>query len=216
MVIKSLIIYLAAVLPMVFVMFVLTEKQPRQIVYFYLWGMTASLLSGILIQGLRITTEVSELELAVTLTPIIEEFLKAMLLLILFLLYPEKGHTSLISLGMVSGIGFSIQENIIYLTTMPLDNINAVNYIITRVFSTCLMHGLTVAIIGFGFLWLKEFERKTYTVILGFYSFAVVYHSLFNLLVISDYYIITPAISVGIFMYGLLYIIPKFKEGYKF
>jgi RsiW-degrading membrane proteinase PrsW (M82 family) len=85
--------------------------------------------------------------------------------------------------GFASGIGFSITENILYISQYP--NI-ALPLAVARAFSTSLMHGATTGLVGagYGLFRLRRFRHRGLLMGFGWIS-AVAFHSLFNSLVIS-------------------------------
>ncbi len=209
--IRHIVLYLAVLLPLLFLVSITSEKKHRQVLGFFMWGMTACLLAAFLLRLLS-QTGTAEIEREITYAPLVEETLKASLLVLVFRRSARNG-VSWIGLGMAIGVGFAVQENLVYLSAMSLDTVAALDYILVRVFSTCLMHGLTVAILGFGLEWLSRAKIASGSAVIGIYSFSVVYHALFNLLVGSNLYLVTLVMGIGIYLYGLLYILPKLKGG---
>lgn len=99
---------------------------------------------------------------------------------------------------MASGIGFAIQENYLYLLHVNDTYI----YIITRSVTTCLMHGMTTATIGYGISFINNMNKRYYIAMqFGLFTFAVIFHALYNL------YINSSLKLVGLIMPIILYIL---------
>lgn len=116
---------------------------------FYSWGLVAFIISfalnGWLASHFRLTFE----QLTVTWAPLIEELFKSLPLLY-FLFKSRTTHYSIIYFAMASGIGFSIQENFIYLINLLGTDGSLPFYMIIRSLTTRLMHGMATAILGYG------------------------------------------------------------------
>ena len=104
---------------------------------------------------------------------------------------------------MASGVGFSIQENYLYLYenfgggAQPL-------YIIIRSLTTCVMHGLTVAMLGYGIQTVKQNRVLTYPALFGLFSLAVTIHALFNLYIDSPLKLLGMLFPALLFLAGML------------
>jgi RsiW-degrading membrane proteinase PrsW (M82 family) len=115
---------------------------------------------------------------AVTLSPVLEEFFKALPLAIPVVLGSRSSNRDMLVCAMASGIGFSIIEN--WMLFSP-ENYGFIALAI-RSFSTSLMHGCTCGIIGYGIVLISDVNRKAVpALLLGFFMIAVVIHAFFNL-----------------------------------
>ena len=81
---------------------------------------------------------------AVTLSPVLEEFFKALPLAIPVALGRRSSNRDMLVYAMASGIGFSVIENWMLFSPEKMD----VAALFIRSFSTSLMHGCTCGIIG--------------------------------------------------------------------
>ncbi|MEM7331762.1 MAG: PrsW family intramembrane metalloprotease [Chloroflexota bacterium] len=141
--------------------------------------------------------------------PIIEELLKAVLLIVFVyqarLTYFVDGAIY----GFAIGIGFAIIENTIYLSNSP-ELVTAMG----RVFSTNLMHATATGLVGItlGYAQFDRFSGRIFWLILGL-LLAIVIHAGFNNLVsmLNGRFIFVYATASG--LVGLAFIIFMIKRG---
>jgi RsiW-degrading membrane proteinase PrsW (M82 family) len=167
---------LAYFLPIVFLAAFAGSLGQRSILYLA-WGCAAAIPVFFLVPLLaeRFPEIVSP---AVTLSPLLEEFFKALPLAISFMLGIRRDNREILACAMATGIGFSIIEN-----WMLFGPVHAgIIALVIRSFSTTLMHGCTCAIIGYGLVLIRDVHRAALpALLLGFYMVAVTVHALFNL-----------------------------------
>jgi RsiW-degrading membrane proteinase PrsW (M82 family) len=111
---------------------------------------------------------------------------------------------------MASGIGFAIEENLLYLINQHTEILGSLLLMILRSLSTCVMHGVATAIIGFAFtisrrVWHNRKRRIAVLVavllaLLG-YAAAVGMHGAFNFVVLSRWQ------PLAIFVPGVVFIV---------
>lgn len=99
-------IFLVTALPLLFLLAFLKREQ-RVLVYFLLWGLCAAIIVYYLRSGID-ATGISTAYYAVDLGPLLEECMKALPLVLLFLATGKKYDRYILQLAMASGIGFSI------------------------------------------------------------------------------------------------------------
>ena len=115
---------------------------------------------------------------AVTFSPVLEEFFKALPLAIPVILGSRQSNRDMLIYAMASGIGFSIIEN--WMLFSP-ENLGFFALVI-RSFSTSLMHGCTCGVIGYGIVLIADVEKKAVpALLLGFFMIAVIIHAFYNL-----------------------------------
>ncbi len=115
---------------------------------------------------------------AVTLSPVLEEFFKALPLAIPVALGSRSSNRDMLVYAMASGIGFSIIENWMLFSPETMGFAG----IVIRSFSTSLMHGCTCGVIGYGIVLIGDVNRKAVpALLLGFFMVAVLIHAFYNL-----------------------------------
>jgi RsiW-degrading membrane proteinase PrsW (M82 family) len=172
----EILIVLAYLLPIVFLAAFIGNLGRRSML-FLAWGCIAAIPVFFLVPVLvdRFPEIVSS---DVTLSPVLEEFFKALPLVIAFAIGIRMDNREILTCAMASGIGFSIIENWVQLSPMDVGFIG----LLVRSFSTCLMHGCTCAIIGYGLVLIRGVHRAALpALMLGFFMVAVMIHALFNM-----------------------------------
>ena len=166
---------LAYFLPIVFLAAFIGNLGHRSFL-FLAWGCVAAIPVYILATPLAL--QFPEIVApTVTLSPLIEEFFKALPLAIAFVIGIRMDNREVLACAMASGIGFSIIEN--WMLFGPVQA--GIIALLVRSFSTSLMHGCTCAIIGYGLVLIRDFHRAALpTLLLGFYMVAVTVHAFFN------------------------------------
>ncbi len=180
-------------------MIILLKKESRVIMSFFAWGLVAFILSFYANNYIRDLIEISTQQLSVSWAPIIEELFKALPLL--YFLIKKEIDYPLFYFAMASGIGFSILENYLYLI-----NVNdSLAYIITRSVTTCLMHGMTTATIGFGITLIHKSLKGYYiSILFGLFTFAVIFHALYNLYINSNFKVLGLVMAPILYMVGYI------------
>jgi RsiW-degrading membrane proteinase PrsW (M82 family) len=149
----------------------------RKFVLYLLWGFVASIPVIILVPHLvSLFPEIVGSE--VTISPVLEEFFKALPIVIPAVLGSRNSNRDLLVYAMASGIGFSIMENWVMFGGVIMSFFS----VLVRSFSTSLMHGCTCGIVGYGIVLTRDFHRKALPVLLlGFFMVAVLIHAVYNL-----------------------------------
>ena len=195
--IRELIIYLCIVLPMIPILFALRDKFSRRFLLFSIIGLSICLVSAqintLLIEKIGMDT----LNYSITISPINEEILKAIPLIIFTLAFAKKGD-QMIPLAFAVGIGFGILENIIiYCNNMAT---LTVSWAIIRGIGTSLMHSACTAMIAMGFSYVFNNNKSHLEGIIGLFALAILYHATFNAFVQSDYRIVALIMPVLLFI----------------
>lgn len=178
----SYILFICIAVP-VAMMLVPIEKKSRKVVVALLMGMFCCLfvseVNGLLLRLTRSTT----LYFTTNVTPLTEELVKV-LPVIYYASVFSNDRKSVTTVAFATGVGFAMLENIIILT----DHIATVNLIfaVIRGFSTGLMHSISTMLIANYIPYIRK-KRKLYLCgTLCTFNLAVVFHSVFNLLVEAD------------------------------
>jgi RsiW-degrading membrane proteinase PrsW (M82 family) len=175
--------YLAASLPLFFLLIFLEDGQ-RRILAFLIWGLSAAVISYYVSSALYPALAGSTVLTDVTVAPVVEEFVKALPLFILLPVVGQRYSKDLLVLAMASGFGFSILENYVYVSGFVFGGVGAIAYAVVRGITTSVMHGCMTAIIGYGIFLTYGFSRRSLpSILFGLYTVAVTIHALYNLLV---------------------------------
>lgn len=191
-------IFVGTIIPLFFLAIILKGEQ-RLLILFFIWGLIAFAISLTLNNALVRHFQINTQQLSTTWAPIIEEFTKALPLG--YFLFKSEKKIPIVYFGIAAGIGFSIQENYVYLLGHMHESGSPVPFIITRSVTTCLIHGTTTGIVGFGLSIARQLNGIIWPLLFGLYTVAVTIHALYNLYIYSSYQ------SIGLFMPLFLYLI---------
>ena len=164
----------------------LIEKKARQPIIFVLIGIFFSVFAAEINGLLSLLLPLSSYEITIIVTPITEEILKAIPILICATVLSAKKE-ALFTASMAVGIGFAVLENAYYL--LSYTSFNMIDAII-RAFGAGLMHGMCTLLVGVGISFVK---RKSKLFVVGTFallSTAITYHGIYNMLVQSDYLVV--------------------------
>jgi len=173
-------VYVGTLAPLLFLLLVLKEGN-RRLLLFLLWGLTASLGAYYLNAYLRDLFGMNAEQAATRIVPVVEELLKALPLFVYFFSAKNDRSYEVVRNGFASGIGFSVLENVAYLTVLAPSGLkSALGFIILRSVSACLLHGATTALTGYGIRQMRLYRIGSPLLVLGILGTAALTHSIFN------------------------------------
>lgn len=185
----------------------LIEKRARLPILFVLAGMFVSVFSAE-VNGLsRNILPLSKYELTIIVTPMTEEFLKALPILFYALIISDKRET-LFTASMATGIGFAVLENAYFLLNAATWNIPDA---VTRAFGTGLMHGMCTLLVGVGISFVKKKRKIFWVGTFALLSTAITYHGIYNMLVQSPYKMIGYLLPISTYIPFLVWRLKKKK-----
>lgn len=176
-----LFICLAAPLSMMLFIF---KGRSRAILGFLLTGLFMCLFAGEINGLIRNNTEFSLHFLTVNITPIVEEILKAPpIVFVLFLFKPNRQF--LLECSITVGVGFATMEN----TCLLFDSATVLSagLTIARGFGAGMMHGVSTLAIGYSMTIASSDRKLSYTGTVAALSAAIIYHSIYNIMVQSEH-----------------------------
>lgn len=202
--------YVCIIGPLLLMLF-LSKGKSRILNLFLIIGMSACVVAGTLNNMVISFTGYSHIQSTYYVTPICEEILKALPVLVYVYLFKPESEL-IVTSALSVGIGFATLENIYYITLYGSGDFM---YLLMRGFATGIMHGLCTAIIGYGSAFIFRRKGLALTGTIGLLCGSITYHATYNLLIAST----GPAASIGILLpvttaaacYLLLYW-PAFKR----
>ena len=201
------ILFVAIFVP-ILLMACLVEKKARQPIIFVLIGIFISVfaaeVNGLLVDLLPMST----FELTVIVTPITEEILKAIPVLIFATVLSAKKE-ALFTASMAVGIGFAVLENAFYL--LNYTSFNMIDAII-RAFGAGLMHGMCTLLVGVGILFVKKKPKLFVVGTFAMLSTAITYHGIYNMLVQSEYLVIGAIFPIATYAPFLIWRLKNMKK----
>ena len=198
------ILFVAISVP-ILLMACLVEKKARQPIIFFLLGIFLSVFASEINAYMRNVLPMSSIEVANVATPISEEILKALpILLYATLLAPKK--EAVFTASMAVGIGFAVLENAFYL--MNSDSFNMLDAIV-RAFGAGLMHGMCTLLVGVGVSFVKKKSKLFVVGTFALLSTAITYHGIYNMLVQSDLRVIGYLLPISTYIPFVVWRIKK-------
>lgn len=162
----------------------LMEKKTRRIMIFMLVGIFACMFVSELNSLLLRHFDNEIFYVTTTITPVTEEIIKALPILYYAIVVSDDRRT-LTANAYAVGVGFAVLENIVILT-QNIDNVTIL-WALARGFGSGLVHGICTVMVGFGISYIRKRRKLFYCGTFALLSAAIIYHSIFNLLVQSDY-----------------------------
>ena len=174
----------------------LLEKKARLPIIFVLIGIFISVfaaeINGLLIDLLPMSTY----EITIIVTPITEEILKAIPILVFATVLSAKKE-ALFTASMAVGIGFAVLENAFYLLNDA--SFNMLDAVI-RAFGAGLMHGMCTLLVGVGISFVKKRSKIFVVGTFALMSTAITYHGIYNMLIQSDFQVIGVLLPISTYV----------------
>lgn len=182
----DLITFICLAAPLCLMLFVM-KGPSRAIVAYLMVGTVTCLLAGEINGIFYHSWNSSDVFFTTNLTPLIEETVKSLPIIFLALLFkPEK--QLLLECSIALGIGFATLENVCMLVRNVADL--SIRYATIRGFGAGLMHGITSLCVGYALCFIMREKKLSFSGTFAALSVAVIYHSIFNLIVQSDFYVL--------------------------
>ena len=192
----------------ILLMALLVEKKARLPIIFVLIGIFVSVfaaeVNGVMVNLLPMST----FEITIIVTPITEEILKAIPILLFAVVLSAKKE-ALFTASMAVGIGFAVLENAFYL--LSYSSFNMFDAII-RAFGAGLMHGMCTLLVGVGISFVKKKSKMFVVGTFALLSTAITYHGIYNMLVQSDYRVIGYLLPIATYIPFVVWRIKKVKQ----
>ena len=186
----------------------LIEKKARLPIVFVLIGIFVSVFAAEVNGLLCSLLPMSNFEITIIVTPITEEILKAIPILVFATVLSAK-RESLFTASMAVGIGFAVLENAYYLLNYP--TFNMIDAII-RAFGAGLMHGMCTLLVGVGISFVKKQHKIFIVGTFALLSTAITYHGIYNMLIQSDYQAVGFLLPISTYIPFMVWRIKKKKQ----
>lgn len=194
------VIFICTAVPISLMLWLL-EKKSRITVFYMLLGLFICLLAAQVNFALRDlfygTWDPNLFLVTTTLTPIVEELLKAIPVIYFGFVISSK-RNDLLTISMALGIGFAILENS-YILVSNLES-TSIFWALTRGFSSALLHGMCTALVGYGVSYVKARKKLFYTGTFGLLTMAIIIHGLFNAFIQSQYSYVGVLLPIAIYI----------------
>ncbi len=186
----------------------LIEKKARQPIIFVLIGIFVSVFAAEINGLLCALLPMDTFEITIIVTPITEEILKAIPILVFATVLVAKKE-AVFTAAMAVGIGFAVLENAFYLLNDA--SFNMIDAVI-RAFGAGLMHGMCTLLVGVGISFVKKRSKIFLVGTFALLSTAITYHGIYNMLVQSDYQVIGFLLPISTYIPFVVWRIKKKKQ----
>ena len=195
----NLILFICLFIPMSMMLFIF-KGQSRLLCGFLLIGMFACVFSGEINGLIMKTYNLDVNNVSINIAPLVEEILKAFPIILVSLLYkPTKQQIGEYALSV--GVGFATLENISILISSQ--NISFI-YAFLRAIGAGMMHGICTLLIGIVMRNIINKKKIVVSGTLAALSISIIYHSIYNMLIISKYIIVGAILPIITFIVIML------------
>jgi len=194
----SLILLIAILAPMAMMLFVF-QGDSRTVLTFLMVGMFTCLFSGLANGVILDYGYFDRYYLTLNVTPAVEEIAKALPILFFAFVFKPKRQL-LLECALAVGVGFAILENAYILGSG--DAVSVVTAVI-RGFGAGMMHGICTLCVGYGMSVVHHKRKLFYTGTIALLTVAILYHSIYNVLIQSAYRIVgllLPVVTFGLLL----------------
>ena len=175
----------------------------RRFVAAFLVGMTVCLISAYIGGFLGSVAEMSENDASIFLSPVIEELMK-ILPLLLFLLLFSPSDRSFAATAIAVGAGFATFENCCYILTSGAESLP---YILIRGLAVGVMHIVSVLALSIWLILSKRLKAFSFPAVVGGLALSMIFHALYNLLVSEQGVYSVIGYAMPLVCAGLLYLL---------
>lgn len=207
MVIAELKLFISILLPLASILFIL-RGESRTIMTFLLFGLAAEVLSNCL-GSYIFGFSGDSLFFSNNISPAVEEVLKG--LPILFLVFAVKPKRQIIYEASIAvGIGFAVMENALIISQDVHSMSLGIAFL--RGIGAGMMHAVCTLAVGYGMSFIYRKKRFFVPGTFLFLFMAMVYHSIFNTLVQSQYQPVGLCIPILTFIPLIIHIIKEYPN----
>ena len=193
----------------------IVRKRTRLILLFTFIGMCCCLFISE-VNGLISSLIGQDLYYVTTnITPLTEELIKALPVL-LYALFISSERPTLLTIAFMTGLGFSLMENstILFETVVSQGSVNIL-WALIRTLGAGLLHSLCTTSVGVGISFVRDRKKFFICGTFALLSQAIVYHSVYNSLIQSDYKYFGAALPMVTYLVAVIVLFVTFKKNNK-
>ncbi len=165
----------------------IVRKQTRQVLLFTFIGMCCCLFISEINGLLNRVIDQDIFYMTTNITPMTEELIKALPILI-FALFISSERQELLTIAFMTGLGFALMENsTILVETIVMKGSVDILWALIRTLGAGLLHSLCTTAVGVGISFIRDQKKIFLCGSFALLSWAIVYHSVYNSLIQSDY-----------------------------
>ncbi len=165
----------------------IVRRQTRQVLLFTFIGMCCCLFISEINGLLNRVIDQDIYYMTTNITPMTEELIKALPILI-FALFISSERQELLTIAFMTGLGFALMENsTILVETIVMKGSVDILWALIRTLGAGLLHSLCTTAVGVGISFIRDQKKIFLCGSFALLSWAIVYHSVYNSLIQSDY-----------------------------
>jgi len=199
-------LFISIFVPLSF-MLILFDKKTRKNFLFIIIGTYMCVLCGSINGYIKEKTNEDLFYLATTVTPVIEEFIKALPILF-YAFFITDGKKRVVTASSALGLGFALLENIFVISSQG--TAPSIGWALARSFGAGLMHCSCGVIVGYGMIYIRKSRKFFISNIFAMLTVAIIYHGIFNALSGTGVFLLGPLLSLVVFV-SLIFIYIKEK-----
>ena len=148
-------------------------------------------------------------------TPLTEEMIKALPVL-LYALFISSERPKLLTIAFMTGLGFALMENstILFETLVSQGSVNIL-WALIRTLGAGLLHSLCTTSVGVGISFVSDHKKFFICGTFALLAQAIVYHSVYNSLIQSDYKYFGAALPMVTYIVAVIILFIAFKKNSK-
>ena len=190
----------------------IVRKRTRLILLFTFIGMCCCLFISE-VNGLISNAIGEDLYYVTTnITPLTEELIKALPVL-LYALFISSERPTLLTIAFMTGLGFSLMENstILFETLVSQGSVDIL-WALIRTLGAGLLHSLCTTSVGVGISFVRDHRKFFICGTFALLSQAIVYHSVYNSLIQSDYKYFGAALPMATYLVAVIVLLYSYKK----
>jgi RsiW-degrading membrane proteinase PrsW (M82 family) len=165
----------------------IARKQTRLVLLFTFIGMCCCLFISEVNGLINSLIGQDMFYLTTNITPLTEELIKALPVLV-FAIFVSSERQTLLTIAFMTGLGFALLENAtILVETVLLQGSVDILWALIRTLGAGLLHSLCTTSVGVGISFIRDQKKIFLCGSFALLSQAIVYHSVYNSLIQSDY-----------------------------
>lgn len=193
----------------------IVRKQTRQVLLFTFIGMCCCLFISE-VNGLLNASIGQDLFYVTTnITPLTEELIK-MLPILIYAIFISSERQALLTIAFMTGLGFALLENsTILVETVVVHGSIDILWALIRTLGAGLLHSLCTTAVGVGISFIRDQKKIFLCGTFALLSSAIVYHSVYNSLIQSDYKYLGAAMPMLTYLAIIIVLVIVYKKSIK-
>ena len=193
----------------------IVRKQTRQVLLFTFIGMCCCLFISE-VNGLLNASIGQDLFYVTTnITPLTEELIK-MLPILIYAIFISSERQALLTIAFMTGLGFALLENsTILVETVVVHGSIDILWALIRTLGAGLLHSLCTTAVGVGISFIRDQKKIFLCGSFALLSLAIVYHSVYNTLIQSDYKYLGAAMPMLTYLAIIIVLVIVYKKSIK-